>query len=206
MGEAIFFAVLLVVGCAGILYGIAWLIVPEWRVNHGFVEHPCKVIEKRVDEVQSEKGLLFQPEVKIDYEVQGVTYSPKTYDIHHATRGTRDEAQAAIDGFERATDLSLLVRSGRPATAVLVRGYQWWIWPALLIPGFVRRHRHRRTGLHGAALGQIGRTPRRGGRAERAGARNCSICRRPSIPSTLTSPTAAKSPAVPARAWPIACR
>ena len=56
------------------LSGIAWLIVPEWRVNHGFVEHTCKVVEKRVAEVQSEKGLLFRPEVKIEYEVQGVTY------------------------------------------------------------------------------------------------------------------------------------
>src|SRR5208337_527376 len=96
VGEAIFFAVMLVVGCAGILVGIACLIIPEWRVNHGFIEHPCKVIEKRV---KREKGSLFQPDVKIDYEVQGVTYSQWTYDIHRTTLSTLDEAQAAIDSF-----------------------------------------------------------------------------------------------------------
>ena len=87
LGEAIFFAVLLVVGCAGIVAGAAWLIVPEWRVNHGFVADTCRVVDKRVVEVQSEKGLLFRPEIKIDYEVQGVTYSAYAYDIHHTAKG-----------------------------------------------------------------------------------------------------------------------
>jgi hypothetical protein len=133
-GEAIFFAVMLVVGCAGIFSGIAWLIIPEWRVNHGFVEHACKVIGKRVVEVQSEKGLLFRPEIKIDYEVQGVTYSSYTYDIHHTTRGTRDEAQAVIDAFSEHGIYPCWCDPAEPNIAVLVRGYQWWIWPALLIP------------------------------------------------------------------------
>ena len=134
VGEAIFFTVMLVVGCAAIYFGIAWLIVPEWRVNHGFVEHTCKVVEKQVVEVPSEKGLLFQPRVKIDYEVQGVTYSPYTYDIHHTTRNTRDEAQAAIDGFMERQTYPCWYDPAKPGDAVLVRGYQWWIWPALLIP------------------------------------------------------------------------
>ncbi len=134
VGEAIFFAVLLVLGCGGILSGIAWLVIPEWRVNHGFVEHTCKVIGKRVGEVKSEKGLLFQPEVKIDYEVQGVTYSPYTYDIHHSTRNTRDDAQAAIDVFTEGKSYPCWYDPADPNIAVLVRGYQWWIWPALLIP------------------------------------------------------------------------
>ncbi len=187
VGEAIFFAVMLVVGCAGIVFGIVWLIVPEWRVNHGFVEHTCKVIEKRVDEVPSEKGLLFRPEVKIDYEVQGVTYSPYTYDIHHTTRSTRDEAQAAIDRFTVGQTYPCWYDPADPSIAVLVRGYQWWIWPALLIPGFVRRHRHRRTGLHGGCIGANRRNAARPpcGACRR---RNCSTCRRPSIPNTLTSP------------------
>ena len=135
VGEAIFFAAMLVVGCAGIVSGIAWLIIPEWRVNHGFVEHTCKVIEKRVVEVQGEKGLLlFQPEVRIDYEVQGVTYSRWVYDIHHITRSTRAEAQAAIDAFRETQSYPCWYDPAEPSIAVLVRGYQWWIWPALLIP------------------------------------------------------------------------
>ena len=134
VGEAVFFAVMLVVGCAGIVSGIAWLIIPEWRVNHGFVEHTCKVIEKRIAPVQGEKGKLFRPEVKVDYEVQGVTYSPYTYDIHHAPRSTEAEAQAVLDGFTAGQAYPCWYDPADPNIAVLVRGYQWWIWPALLIP------------------------------------------------------------------------
>ncbi len=134
VGEAIFFAVLLVVGCTWIVLGTALLIVPEWRVNHGFVEHTCQIIETRVFEVQGEKGPLYRPEIKIEYEVQGVTYSPYTYDIHHAPRSTRDEAQAIIGGFSPRETCPCWYDPADPGTAVLVRGYQWWIWPALLIP------------------------------------------------------------------------
>lgn len=134
VGEAIFFAVMLVVGCAAIYFGIARLIIPEWRVNHEFVEHACKVVEKRVIDVPSEKGMLFQPVVKIDYEIQGVTYSPYTYDIHHTMLSTRDEAQAAIDRFTERQTYPCWYDPAKPSDAVLVRGHQWWIWPALLIP------------------------------------------------------------------------
>jgi len=134
VGEAIFFGILLIVGCAGIVSGIVWLIVPEWRVNHEFVEHTCKVIEKRVGEEQSEKGLLFRPEVKIEYQVSRVTISSVVYDIHHSTRSTRDEAQAAIDRFVEQQSYPCWCDPADPNIAVLVRGYQSWIWPALLIP------------------------------------------------------------------------
>jgi hypothetical protein len=131
VGEAIFFAVLLLVGCAGILSGIVRLIIPEWRVHHGFIENTCKVIEKRP---KNEKSPLLQPEVKIDYEVQGVTYSQWTYDIHRTTRNTLEEAQAAIDAFAVGKSYPCWYDPADPKTVVLVRGYQWWIWPALLIP------------------------------------------------------------------------
>lgn len=135
MGEAAFFAAMLVVGCAGVIFGIVWLVIPEWRVNHGFVEHTCKVVEKRVFELPSEKGLLFRPEVKIVYEVHGVTYSPDyTFDIHRTTRSTQEEAQAAISGFAVGQDCPCWYDPAEPNVAVLVRGYQWWIWPAMLIP------------------------------------------------------------------------
>ena len=134
LGEAVFFAVLLVLGCAGIVAGIAWLIVPEWRVNHGFVEHPCKVIDKKVVEVPSEEGLLFRPEVKVEYEIEGITYSRWIYDIHHRPLSNRTEAQTAIDGFAPGETSRCWYDPRDPGVAVLVRGYQWWIWPALLVP------------------------------------------------------------------------
>jgi hypothetical protein len=134
VGEAAFFAVMLVVGAVGIGVGIARLIVPEWRVNHGFVEHACKIVERRVERVLGEKGTLYRPEIKIEYEVQGVTYSPNTFDIHRTVFAKQEEAQAAIDRFADRTSGTCWYDPDDPGTAVLVRGYQWWIWPALLVP------------------------------------------------------------------------
>jgi hypothetical protein len=134
LGEAAFFAVMLVVGAVGIIVGIARLIVPEWRVNHGFVEHTCKVVDRRVEPVPGEKGTLYRPEIKIDYDVGGFTYSPYTFDIHHTLFAKQEEAKAAIDRFADGASGTCWYDPDDPGTAVLVRGYQWWIWPALLIP------------------------------------------------------------------------
>ena len=135
VGEAIFFGVLLVVGFAGIVFGIVWLIIPEWRVNHDFLETTCKVVEKKVDPVGDEKGVLFQPKVEIEYEVKGRTYgSVWTYDIHHTSLSTQKEADAAIGRFSKSEACPCWYDPADPNIAVLVRGYQWWIWPALLIP------------------------------------------------------------------------
>ena len=125
---------MLVVGAVGIGVGIARLIVPEWRVNHGFVEHACKIVERRVEPAPGEKGTLYRPEIKIEYEVQGVTYSPDTFDIHHTSFAKQEEAQAAIDRFAGRASGTCWYDPDNTGTAVLVRGYQWWIWPALLVP------------------------------------------------------------------------
>ena len=134
VGEAIFFAVMLVVGVVGIVIGIARLVVPEWRANHTFAEHTCTIVEGRVVEVQGEKGVLYRPEIKIEYEVEGVTYSPSTFDVHHTPLGSRDEAQAVVDRFPNGATCPCWYDPADPWIAVLVRGYQWWIWPALLVP------------------------------------------------------------------------
>jgi hypothetical protein len=47
-GEAVFFLALLLLGCVGLGLGIAWLVIPEWRVNNRFVEHSCTVLDKRL--------------------------------------------------------------------------------------------------------------------------------------------------------------
>jgi hypothetical protein len=138
-GEAAFFAVMLLIGIVGIVLGIVRLIVPEWRVNHDFVPHPCKVLDRRVVEIQGEKGVHYRPEIKIEYEVPPRTYSDYTYDIHHfdkrpALLGSRAEAEAALKPFAGVSTCSCWCDPADPAVAVVVRGYQWWIWPALLVP------------------------------------------------------------------------
>lgn len=150
---------MLAVGATGIVLGIAWLIVPEWRVQHDFVETTCAIVGRGVDEVQAENGTLYRPEVKIKYTVPARsalgegsprTYSLYTFDIHHfdardpqagarllSSRdefASRDEAQAAVDRFADGAACPCWYDPADPGIAVVVRGYQWWVWPALLVP------------------------------------------------------------------------
>ena len=135
VGEALFFAVLFVVGCAGIVAGIVRLIIPEWRVNHGFVEQTCTVLEANLGERNGENGVVYRPEIKIEYEAHGITYRPPiTYDIHNAYSSNREEAQEVLRRFVKRQKYSCWYDPANPDVAVLVRGYQWWIWPVLLIP------------------------------------------------------------------------
>ena len=139
IGEAVFFAVMLVVGIVAIILGITWLIVPEWRANHDFVETTCKIVERRIVEVPSANGALYQPDVKIAYEVGGRTNVLYTLDIHHfdarpALLSSREEAKAAMDRFADGATVPCWYDPANPEVAVVVRGYHWWVWLALLIP------------------------------------------------------------------------
>ncbi len=138
MGEAVFFAVMLVVGIVGIVLGIVWLIVPEWRANHDFAETTCTVEDRRIVEPPGRKG-LYRPEIQIKYTVNQ-TFLLYTYDIHHfddirrAPLLSREEALAKINRFAVGETCACWYDPGDPSIAVVVRGYQWWIWPALVVP------------------------------------------------------------------------
>jgi hypothetical protein len=135
LGEAVFFAVLLVLGCGGILAGIVWLVIPEWRVNHGFVDTTCTVLQAKLGETEGRSGTLYRPEIKIEYTVQGVTHHPFTYDIDRAYSGDRQAAAAALEPFAEGQKVPCWYDPANPDVAVLVRGYRWWIWLVFLVPG-----------------------------------------------------------------------
>ncbi len=137
---------MLAVGAAGIVLGIVWLIVPEWRVHHDFVETTCTVVERRVDAVQAANGTSIGRKSRIKYKCRGAdllalslsTFTTSTPGIPLLSSrdefASRDEAQAAIDRFADGETCPCWYDPADPGIAVVVRGYQWWIWPALLVP------------------------------------------------------------------------
>ncbi len=107
-------------------------VVPEWRVNHEFIETNCKILNKRIDEKESP---LYAPEINIEYKADGLitTLARKTY------YNNRKDAQAVLDRF----DLYSAESDNRypcwydPTdlyAVVLERGYHWWIWLAFTVP------------------------------------------------------------------------
>lgn len=134
-GEALFFAVFLLLGCAGLAFILASLILPEWRANHEFVEHTCTVLDGRVGQSSDDEGgAIYRPEIQIEYEINGETYRIWTYDISQAHSSGRDEKQAVVNRFEVGKRYVCWFDPADPSTAVVVRGYSWWLWLVLIVP------------------------------------------------------------------------
>jgi hypothetical protein len=142
--EALFFAVLLLLGCVGLVVLFLTLVIPEWRVNHEFVRQTCTVRGARVRQKESEDGTLYRPEVEIEYAVDGKTYVTWTYDIHNIRDNgyspDRDGAQAIVDRFQRELQQQTVPLHNcwydpeDPHNAVLVRRSAWWVWLSLIVP------------------------------------------------------------------------
>lgn len=140
-GEALFFAVFFLIGCLGVVVLFATLVIPEWRTNYEFVRHPCLVRETRLAEKKGEEGLLYRPEVKIEYQIQGQTYRVWAYDIWTLDEdggfsADQEQQQAALKRFtpdpERTYDC--WYDPADPSRVVLVRGFHGWIWFTFIVP------------------------------------------------------------------------
>ena len=114
-GEAMFFAALLVLGCAGLVWLLSTLVVPEWRVNHEFAATTCKVLDKQIGEKPGEDGPLYRPAIKVEYEVGGEIFRMATTSSRAYSSG-RHDAQAVLDQFalyDKAKDKPTLVGTTR---------------------------------------------------------------------------------------------
>ena len=84
LGEALFFGFFLVLGSFFLSGLVNMLVVPEWRVNHEFVETEGIVLMTQLGEPteQEIESPLYRPEVLVEYEAGGKHYKKWTYDIH----------------------------------------------------------------------------------------------------------------------------
>ena len=133
-GLMLFFAVFFVAGIGFRTLLLATLVIPEWRVNHAFVETTCVVLKKRLGEKATGEGMSYRPEVLIQYSIGNQAYDVWTYDITMVYGNARDARQAEIDRFEVGREYACWYDPRDPSTAVLVRGYHWFTWLMLLLP------------------------------------------------------------------------
>ena len=134
VGEAIFFAFLLLIGGITLSAMIFTLVIPEWQVNNEFVEHTCKVIGKRLAEKEDKDGPLYWPEFQIEYSVNGMVYSPWTYTINNTPSSDRKSRLEILSKFQVGDTVPCWFNPADPGQVVLVRGYTWWIYLALFVP------------------------------------------------------------------------
>ncbi|HLA86218.1 MAG TPA: DUF3592 domain-containing protein [Thermoguttaceae bacterium] len=163
LGEAIFFGVFFLAGCAGLVTMVATLVLPEWRVNNEFVETTCVVRGKLLAVERRDDAVVYRPLIAIDYRVNGKPCSAKTYDVCGSDSSDRETQQAVIDRFDVGKKYPCWYDPRDPATVVLVRGYRWMTGLLLVIPlslmligggGFLYRAWHwGKSAEHRAAIG-----------------------------------------------------
>ncbi len=131
---ALFFAALFFSGVGFSSYLLVTLIVPEWRVNHSFVEASALVLETRLRTTEEDEPHSYRPEVHIRYEVDGVAYHARTYNITRSSSTNRAKEEALLAQFVVGQRVPFWFDPHNPDVAVLVRGYTWTSWLLLLVP------------------------------------------------------------------------
>ena len=206
VGEAVFFAVLLLLGCGGTVLVLSdvWS-CPSGASITSSSRPPARCSTNGSARSTGEDGPLYRPEIEIEYEVGGndtiaigTTTSIGAYSSGRRERTgrarppSRSTRPTAIRAIPAGT-----IRSN-PDVVVLVRGLPLVGLAGVHRAGFVRDHRRGRPDLHAAALGKVGGAPRRDGPAHRKSAISSAATATPSasIPSSRKAPT---SPTAPAR-------
>jgi hypothetical protein len=143
LGEALFFGFFLVLGSLFLAGLLNMLVIPEWRVNHEFLETEGTVLKTRLGEPNDEERdidyqPIFRPEVLVEYRAAGKTYREWTYDVHfksdRAFAADRDAQQAALEPFEEGGKVPVWYDPADPQSVVVVQGYTWLLWFLLLLP------------------------------------------------------------------------
>jgi hypothetical protein len=137
IGEVLFFSILFLLGCGGLIAILVALVIPEWRVHHVFAETTCTVLDREFEKSESGGGTLYRPEVRIRFVVDGTTYIVRTYDIH-SLRGnyalSEGDTADVAGRFLPSGEYSCWYDPSDPHIVVLVRESSWWFWLALMVP------------------------------------------------------------------------
>jgi hypothetical protein len=134
IGEALFFAFFLLIGGITLAVMLSTLIIPEWQANHEFVEHPCKIIGKWLDEKEEKGEMLYRPQFQIEYTVLGSIYRRWTYTISNPYTSGKDSQQAILTKFSVGDSVPCWYNPLDPEQVVIARGYSWWVYLALFVP------------------------------------------------------------------------
>lgn len=139
LGDAAFHASLLTAGIvfAGLL--LSGVAVPEWRINQHFQATDCTVLGKglaRRSGTDRRGSSTWQPCLRVRYDVAGQPMESWSTPSRSTTTSDRGRALAALAAWKLGDRVPGWYDPAAPATVVLERGYNWWMWLlTLLLPG-----------------------------------------------------------------------
>ena len=137
LGEALFFGIFFVVGCAALAYMLVVLVWPEWRANRQFEPAICVIVDKRPGKKPATEvePAVFRPEFQVRYVAGDRQYlADGVYDVTNLYSPDEDKVKAILAGFEIGQKYPCWYDPINPGRVVLVQGYTGWLFVALLIP------------------------------------------------------------------------
>lgn len=139
VGETLFFTVFLLGGIGGLIVLYSHVVVPQWQANTEFVSHQCRVLDKRIGEKESDDGILYRPEIQVEYFINDEKFVVWTYDIwtFDPTGGYsagKEDKQRILDRFKIGLLHACWYDPEDPSRIVLVREYRWWLGLLFILP------------------------------------------------------------------------
>jgi hypothetical protein len=140
-GDGLFHGVLVFAGIVFATLLISGVAVPEWRINHDFIETRGRVlgkglVKRTVDDPLGSASATWRPTVRVRYEVDDTSRETWTRSQPSVAAPDRAAAIARLDAWEIGDEVPLWYDPSDPTAVVLERGYNWWMWLlALLLPG-----------------------------------------------------------------------
>ncbi len=136
IGDALFHSILLAAGlvfAAMLLTGSA---VPEWRINHHFLEARATVVGKGLARraVSGSTESTWQPCIRLQYPT--TTGPEEAWAVRGDPAANRSAAAKPLAAISLGSELVCWYDPQAPGVVVLERGYNWWMWAlTLLLPG-----------------------------------------------------------------------
>jgi hypothetical protein len=134
VGEVAFFAGMLAVGVAAIVWVIYDSMVPKWRSYHNFAEVRGEVVETGVGTWQGPGVTAYRPMIRVRYTVDGQEYEEWTYDMDVTYSGSETDAKEIILNYAVGQVYRCYYDPADPQTVKLSSGYKWSFWLLLLVP------------------------------------------------------------------------
>ncbi len=136
VGDALFHSILLAAGLVFAALLLTGMAVPEWRINHHFLEARATVVGKGLAR-RADSGSTtstWQPCLRLRYPT--TTGLAEAWAVRGDTAATRSVAAKPLADIPLGSEMVCWYDPQAPGVVVLERGYNWWMWAlTLLLPG-----------------------------------------------------------------------
>lgn len=136
VGDALFHSILLAAGMVFAALLLTGLAVPEWRINHQFLESRATVIGKGLARrtASGSTASTWQPCLRLRYST--TTGLEEAWAVRGGTAANRSAAAKPLADIPLGSEFTCWYDPQSPGVVVLERGYNWWMWAlTLLLPG-----------------------------------------------------------------------